>query len=387
MWWINFLHLYQPANIESYYINEAVKKSYRRLLTLLEKKTELKVTMNISGCLLERLKEENYSDLIERFKKLIDEKRIELVGSASYHAFLPNLDEEEIKWQIIEQEKILKELFNLTRLKGFFIPEMAYHKKVAKVVSKMGYSWLILDEISYQGEEKLDHQKIYEDKDSGLNIIFRQRKLSTIYPPDELKKLRHQKDLPPAIITAVDAELYGLRHLDPGAELERIVFWSGLKTATVSEFIEKNKKRDLCSLRSSSWESTEEEIENNNPYALWDDPKNTIHQKLWKLADLAVSLKKEYKDDEGFNDFRWHLNRGLASCWFWWASAYDFTSNYGPLAWSPDQVEKGINDLVRAIRSLNNINSLKDKILAEDLACDIRKELWKSHWEKYWSKV
>ncbi len=388
MWWINFLHLYQPASIESYYVNEAVKKSYRRILTLLEKKSELKMTMNVSGCLLDRLNEEGYSDLISRFKALIDKKQIELVGSASFHGFLPRLPEEEIKWQIIEQEKVLKKLFNLDRPKGFFIPEMAYHSKVAKVVADLGYSWLILDEISYQGEKELDHQKIYKDKESGLNIVFRQRKFSTVYPPDELKKMRRQKELPPAIISAVDGELYGLRHLDPKSELEKIVFWSNLKTATISEFVTANLKEDeVCSLQPSSWESTKEEIENNNPYILWDNPENEIQQKLWKLAELAMSLGKEYKDDKGFGDYRWHLSRGLASCWFWWASAYDFRNNYGPLAWSPDQVEKGINDLIRAVRSLHNINSLKNKILAENLACDIRRDLWINHWEKYWSKM
>ncbi len=388
MWWINFLHLYQPASIESYYVNEAVKKSYRRLLTLLEKKSELKMTMNISGCLLDRLNDENYSDLISRFKNLIDEKRIELVGSAYFHGFLPRLSEREIKWQIIEQEKVLNKLFNLPRPKGFFIPEMTYHSKVAKIVAELGYKWLILDEISYQGKEKLDHQKIYKDEESDLSIIFRQRKFSTIYPPDELKKMRRQKDLPPAIITAVDGELYGLRHLDPKSELEKIVFWSNLKTATISEFVDSSLKKDEnCKLRPSSWESTEEEIKNNNPYALWDNPNNRIQQKLWQLAELAMSLGETYKDDKGFNNYRWHLSRGLASCWFWWASAYDFRYNYGPLAWSPDQVEKGINDLIRAVRSLHNINSLKNKILAENLACDIRKELWENHWEKYWSKM
>ncbi len=387
MWWINFLHLYQPASIESYYVEEAVKKSYRRLLTLLEKKDELKMTMNISACLLERLNNEGYADLILRFKKLIASGRLEMVGSAAFHPFLPRLSSDEIVWQIKYQEKVLKKLFNLNRPKGFFIPEMAYHPKVAKVVAELGYKWLILDEIAYQGNEKLEEQRIYKDKDSGLEIIFRQRKLSSIYPPDELKRLRQKKDLPEAIITAVDGELYGLRHLDPGAELERIVFWSNLKTATVSEYIKNSPEKKLCSLRVSSWESTEEELKNNNPYALWDDPKNLIHIRFWQLVELVIKTGEENNDDKGYKDYRWHLSRGLASCWFWWASAYDFTRNYGPLAWSPDQIEKGINDLIRAVRSLHNIKLIKEKILAENLVADLRKEVWQKHWEKYWSKM
>jgi predicted glycosyl hydrolase (DUF1957 family) len=388
MWWINFLHLYQPASIESFVIEEAVKKSYRRLFNLLEKKPGLKMAMNISACLLERLETEGYLDLIDKIKIFVKQGRLELVGSAAFHGFLPRLTSEEIEYQIKYQEKVLKRLFDLNRPAGFFIPEMAYHPKITKIIKKLGYKWLILDEISYNSSEKINYEKCYKDKDTGLIIVFRQRKMSNVYLPDELKRLRRQKNLPAVIITAVDGELYGLRHQDPNAELERIVFWSSLKSATITEFIEiQNNDINVCELRLSSWESTEEELKNNNPFILWDDNNNLLHKKLWQLADLALLTGKKYSRDEGQKDYRWHLNRGLASCWFWWASAYDFTHNYGPLAWSPDQIERGINDLVRAIRSLHNINSLKEKVLAENLVAELRKEIWQNHWQKYWSKT
>ena len=387
MWWISFLHLYQPASIESFIVEEAVKKSYRRIVQLLEKKTELKMTMNISGCLLERLNDEAYFDLINRIKKIIESGRLELVGSASFHGFLALLPEDEIEYQIKHQEEILKKLFNLKRPKGFFIPEMAYHPKITKIVKKLGYEWLILDEISYNEPETINNQRVYKDKESGLKIIFRQKEYSGIYPPDKLKELRRKKDLPSVIINAVDGELYGLRHLDPKAELERIVFWSNLKTATISEFIDKEKELKDCSLRKSSWESTIEELEDDNPYALWSDKNNEIHKKLWNLANFIISAGLKDKEDKGYSDYRWHLDRGLASCWFWWASAYDFSRNYGPLAWSPDQIERGLNDLIRAVRSLNNIERLEDKIIAENLVADLRKIIWQTHWQNYWSKV
>lgn len=381
MWWINFLHLYQPANLEPELIKEAATKSYRRLIQLLEKKNNLKMSMNISACLLERLEEEGFLDLINRIKDLVKSKRLELVGSAAFHGFLPNLPEEEIVWQIEYQEKALKKYFNLEEIKGFFIPEMAYHPKIAKIVAQRKYKWLILDEIS--ATEKIDFDYVYQDKDSDLNIIFRQREFSNAYPPDKIKILRRQKELPKAIVTAVDGELYGLRHLDPQAQLERIVFWSSLKTSTISEYIDLNKK-DIkeIGLRKSSWESSELELENNNPYILWNDPKNEIQQELWKLANLALSMKKKYPQDSNLAWYRWHLSRGLASCWFWWASDYDFRHNYGPLAWSPDQIEKGINDLLRSIRCFNSQDSRKEKILAEKIVAKLRQDVWLKHWKK-----
>jgi len=128
MWWINFLHLYQPASIESFVIEEAVKKSYRRLFNLLEKKPGLKMTMNISACLLERLETEGYLDLIDKIKIFVKQGRLELVGSAAFHGFLPRLTSEEIEYQIKYQEKVLKRLFDLNRPAGFFIPEILLKK-------------------------------------------------------------------------------------------------------------------------------------------------------------------------------------------------------------------------------------------------------------------
>jgi predicted glycosyl hydrolase (DUF1957 family) len=382
MWWINFLHLYQPANLEPELIKEAVAKSYRRLIQLLEKKTNLKMTMNISACLIERLEEEGYTDLINRLKSLVAGHRLELVGSAAFHGFLPNLPAEEVIWQIEYQEKVLKKYFNLKNIKGFFIPEMAYHPQVAKIIAQKNYQWLILDEIA--STKDIDFNYIYKDKDSGLKVVFRQREYSNAYPPDKINILRRQKETPKAIVTAVDGELYGLRHLDPQAQLERIVFWSSLKTATVSEYINSNQEEiKEIQLRKSSWESTEKELKANNPYILWNDPKNDIQQALWQLANLALSMKTKYPLDKNLSWYRWHLNRGLASCWFWWASAYDFTHNYGPLAWSPDQIEKGINDLLRAIRSFENQDSKEEKIRAEKLVAKLRQDIWLKHWQKF----
>ena len=68
MIWINFLHFYQPANAEFYNIRKALDKSYWRLLRLLEEHPDLKMTFNVSGCLLERLEEAKEIAFLDRLK-------------------------------------------------------------------------------------------------------------------------------------------------------------------------------------------------------------------------------------------------------------------------------------------------------------------------------
>ena len=115
-------------------------------------------------------------------------------------------------------------------------------------------------------------------------------------------------------------------------------------------------------------------------FPLWQDKKNKIHRSLWELADLAQAVIKKYEKDSNYHWARWHLVRGLASCTFWWASGRDMSHNFGAPAWSPDEVDRGINELVRAIRSLHDQTSRTTKIKAEKMQVAIKRLIWEKHW-------
>lgn len=311
--------------------------------------------------------------------------QLELVASASYHALLPLIPQKEVKRQIEEDIAILKDNFGQDiPLKGFFFPEMAYGKEVARIVKKLGFEWIILDEISKSGVlGRVDFDKVYLDKASGLKVIFRSRKYSSCYLPSFLKKYPKKRDL---VITATDGELYGLRHKDRRGHLGELLKENDLVTETISNFISEYKEFEPTDLLPSSWESTEEELKNGDSYYLWYHKGNMIQEKIWELANLAYKTVERLKDDRDYNWARWHLVRGLASCTFWWASEKDFTAVFGPYAWNPDQVERGINELVRAVRSLDNINTRQMKIDAEKLYLEIKRLVWEKHWTYYWKK-
>ena len=151
--------------------------------------------------------------------------------------------------------------------------------------------------------------------------------------------------------------------------------------------INKKNKLEKINIYKSSWESTAIEIKNKQPYYLWNNKNNKIQTDLWKLANLSLSLENKYKNDKNFYWYHWHLVRGLASCTFWWASARNFVKIFGPYAWSPDDIERGLEDLVRSVRSLDNIKSKKVKLLAEKYYLQIKKRIWEEHWKKHWKKT
>ena len=147
--WINFLHFYQPPTADNEVVIEAVEKSYNRIISALNRNPSIKFTINIAGCLLEKLADLGYTNLLNNINNLISKKQIELTGSAAFHPILALLPDKEIYRQIEINEQILKKYFGKNfKCKGFFIPEAAYSPRVAKIIKKRNYNWLILDEVS-----------------------------------------------------------------------------------------------------------------------------------------------------------------------------------------------------------------------------------------------
>jgi len=384
--WINFLHFYQPPTTDNETIIEAAEKSYKRIISALKRNRQIKFTLNITGCLLEKLKILGYEELINDLKTMVAQGQIELTGSAAFHPILALLPDKEIIRQIKINEEILKKYFGPKfNAQGFFIPEAAYAVKVAKIVKKLNYRWIMLDEISADiKSSRLDFSSLYVDKNSGLKILFRQRQNSKKYAPQVIFKLMKKLEAK-TVITATDAELYGLRHKDFSYTFEKLLKRPEIKTLTASEYLAGLGKSKKITLRASSWESTDQELKNNLPYFLWHNQKNKIQNLLWQLTSAAIANINKYAKDQNYFWSRQHLDRGLASCTFWWASAHDFRL-YGPLAWNPDEIEKGANELIRSIRALADPKTRPAKIKAEKLYIKIKQLIWRKHWHYYWLK-
>lgn len=388
MKWINFLHIYQPMNTEAHVIKEATEESYLRIIRALEEHPKVKFTININGCLFYRWEELGYQDLIKRIGRLIKKGQIDLTGTACYHPLVPLIPEKEIKLQIKENEEVLKKHFGPDfKPRGFFFPELAYSPAAAQIVKKMGYEWILMDEIGLTGKVgNTDFDQVYLDKNSGLKAVIRSRELSNSYVPEKLTRILDRKNNKKELaITATDGELYGLRHKDPTAMFENLLERDDVKTQTVSEFIDEHEEHKTIEPRTHSWATTEKELEKNEPFNLWQEKTNIVQKKLWELAMLAYNTIEDNRSDKNYKWARWHFVRGLASCTFWWASAKDFRL-FGPISWSPDEIERGTNEFIRAIRALDSEETREIKIKAEKLYIAIKKMIWEKHWLYYWKK-
>lgn len=380
--WLNFLHIYQPPTLEKELLVKITQEAYFNIVKVLKKNPQHKITLNITACLTEYLSQVGFTKLIDDIKFLVARGQIELTGSAAFHPLLPLLPEAEVVRQIKVNDEINKKYFGKAyKPKGFYLPEMAYSDTVAKIIKKTGFKWIILDEIALDG--KINHGHInydqkYKLKKIGLQVIFRNRHFSKTFVPTTITELLNKEKRPKVIVTATDGEIYGHKYIDHQQIFNKVLKNKQLTTITISEFLASQRLENKINVLNSTWESTPAELKAGIYYSLWQHPKNKTHQKLWQLANFALKLNYESLKDPNHFASRLHLEKGLASCTFWWASGKDFKMFDNP-AWNPNEVEKGALELLSSVRSLVN-TSFKNKIKAEKMFLEIHKVIWTKHW-------
>ena len=395
MKWSFFLHIYQPSDQHPGILEKIVNESYRPLFKGLYKIDRAKVTLNINAVLTEMLFKNGYRDVLDDIKALVEMGRLELTGSAKFHAFLPLLPEDEIERQIklnFEANKTyLGEAFSP---QGFFSPEMAYSPKVASVVEKMGYKWILADESAFCDEsEKLSASKIYKIKGYNLNIYAREKRptnllMGALVRSSETlsKAMGERMKANEYVILAMDGETFG--HHRPG--LEEALF-STLKSPDfehvfISDLENHFKETAEVMPMDSTWASSVEDIKSGNPFIYWFNKNNKIHDMQWELAQIAMdSVKKSKYSDEKYpvlleETKNWEeftseekkeeekkrnwvkardaLDRGLNSDPFWWACAVPW--------WSVEMIEKGMNALYKIVLSVPD-STEEQRARAEEL--------------------
>ena len=375
MYWANFLHIYQPPTQKPIWIKRIADESYRKILAELKKAPQVKITLNINGILCELLEKNNCQDVIADIKFLADRGQIELTGSAKYHAFLPKLPSSEIVRQIKLNEETLKKYFGSAfQPKGFFPPEMAYSQKVAVVAKKMGYQYILVDELAFPRlqikkiyqENQIKTDRIYEIENlKDFFVFFRERNFSFRILSAQigtvsilLRELGERLSMAEYAFTAMDGETFG--HHRPG--LEKLLFEistePSLKTVTISELISLFPKRELTKPEDSTWALMPADLAKKEPFSRWADPENKIHVWQWRLTQLALKVISGKKDQKARN----LLDAALHSDQYWWASARPW--------WSLEMIERGAKELKDAIFIAPG-SSAQDKKLAQDLYAKI----------------
>lgn len=306
-----------------------------------------KLTLNICASLTQQLKKlDEAGEFFQGVRALVKKGQVELIGSAAYHPLLTQLPSEEIIRQIELNHKINQLAFGTGyRPKGFFPPEMVYNREITQIVEQLGFQWIILDEsahplASVHTHADLPHeglkidQLVYQIRNSGLKIFFRDRELSLhvafsqeLILKDFLTKLIKSRSQAEYILLAMDGETFG--HYSPSlmSFFEELMIQNQIELTTVTELIFQGYPLGRIEPMESAWGITLEDANQQRTFPRWKNPQNPIHQLQWQLYNLALeSIRK--RPEIGFTSSekkekwlkaRHNLDKGLHSDQFWWA--------------------------------------------------------------------
>lgn len=168
---ILYLHVHQPYRIRHYTIfdvakyhnyfespyesevsnerilKKVVEKSYMptnaRLLKLLEENPEFKLSLSITGVVIEQL-QKWAPECLESFKKLVNTGRVELLAETYHHtlAFFYSMSEFEMQVKMHAQK--IQEVFGLTPT-VFRNTELSYNNEMARWAETAGYKGILAE--------------------------------------------------------------------------------------------------------------------------------------------------------------------------------------------------------------------------------------------------
>jgi alpha-amylase len=145
-------HDYFDAPSDDQYSNETVlkkvaEKSYlptnQRLLKLLEDNPEFKLSLSITGTVIEQM--EKWSpESLESFKKLVDTGKVEILAETYHHTLAFFYSKAEFEMQVAMHRQKIEEVFGQTP-KVFRNTELSYNNEIAKWADQAGYKGILAE--------------------------------------------------------------------------------------------------------------------------------------------------------------------------------------------------------------------------------------------------
>lgn len=299
------LHFYQPSNQLPEVFKDVVKNCYAPMIKVIKENKRINLTVNMPLALLEQLDRLGYHDLIKEIKILVEQGRLELTGTGAYHPLLTKLPEDLVYNQIILNELGYGYYFGADKdfegeacymikdVRGFFPPEMAVNESLIKILSDMGYEWVLLDENALPETVRKSHQNgtHYAFGNYSTKVLVRNRGLSNLLAFNRdfnvsivAEDLRKNGD---NAVIALDAETFGHHYKDGVGFFDSLISElarTDMEFCTISQALKHMEEKPVPEILESTWSTVD-----TNTYPMWVDQEKPLNRALWDLYDFVHS--------------------------------------------------------------------------------------------------
>ncbi|RMG41007.1 MAG: DUF1926 domain-containing protein [Planctomycetota bacterium] len=178
------IHNHQPIGNFDFVVRQACEDSYRPFLDLFERHAPLRMSLHISGSLLEWLLA-HAADYVDRVRRLIDSGRIEVLGGPQYEPILAGIPRRDRIGQIRRYTRRLADVFG-TRIRGMWTPERVWEPCFTGDLAQAGIEYTILDDHHFLSTgvpaEELFGHFLTEDQGHTLRVFPGNERLRYLIP-------------------------------------------------------------------------------------------------------------------------------------------------------------------------------------------------------------
>ena len=167
------IHAHQPVGNFDHVLEQSYRKSYLPFVEALEHHPGVRVSLHLSGVLLEWLAE-SHPEYFDRLRKLVERRQLELLGGGFYEPIFPVIPEEDRQRQIRLLSDFLAERFG-SRPRGMWLAERVWEPMLPATLARAGIEYTLVDDVHFLAAglapDQLYGYYLSEDLGQPLRII------------------------------------------------------------------------------------------------------------------------------------------------------------------------------------------------------------------------
>ncbi len=354
------LHFYQPPTQDPGIVRKICEECYQPLFSML-KDVGSEVTVNMNLSLTEQLAALEPATL----KTVSELTSCSFTSSGAYHPIFPLIPSGEVKRQLeLNDSGNRRYLGDVYTPSGVFPPEMAVNPETIKLLGSLGCRWTITDDVPWvykHGEVPSSWIPSVQGTAVFLRSNFWSNQISFHGLDGSCMAEKMVRDLyqwsgkdDGYVILAMDGETFG-HHRPDAIEsflrpfLEEISILQNIRISSLDRILEAFPLKE-SDVPAGSWSTTFTDMENQEPFPLWNHSENTDHRTYRELMNFVLE-NTALEHVSGVAD---EVDKMLYSCPLWWAS---------PGRESFSQVRRGILKIIEAALAGIPRGKLLDRVM------------------------